>query len=197
MRLAVLDLETKKLFSDPGKPKHAELGISVGGWYEYDTDCYTAFEEPDMHKLEARMKEADLIIGFNIISFDMPVLAPYLLAPVEAYPVFDIMDEIKKVLGHRVSLQSVALASLQEGKSGKGTDAVKLFLEGRMDELKKYCLDDVRITKNVFDYGREHSKLFFKSDFDFQAHEIPLDWSDLSSFVKPKGSSGQQQGLLF
>ncbi len=172
----VLDLETQKGFHEVDRKKLHLLKVSVACIYDSKTDSYQAFEEKEMLKLEEILKQADLIVGFNIRDFDMEVLAPYLMTPVKNLPLLDIMVEIEKVRGHRVSLQSVAQATLQSSKSGSGWDAIRLFKEGRMEELKKYCLDDVRITKDIYEYGLKTGKVSFISNRDYQAHEVPVDW---------------------
>jgi len=189
MRLTVLDLETQKVFSEVGgKGKPHELKVSVAGLYDSETDSYTTYEEHELPTLEGILKKADLIIGFNIRHFDLPVLQPYLLSPIEQLPVLDLLEEIHASRGHRVTLQSLVVGTLNDTKSGKGYDAVTLYREGRFEELKKYCLDDVRLTKEVFDYGRKHGKVFFVSNLDHNKHEIPASWKDLTPFLKKKES---------
>lgn len=124
-------------------------------------DEYKVFEEKEIPDLEEMLKAVDLVIGFNIKRFDWVILEPYLSIPVHKLPTLDIMQEIVRVIGHRVSLQSVALATLKEGKSGHGLDAIKYFRQGEMDKLKKYCLDDVRLTREVYDYVVQHGQLSF------------------------------------
>lgn len=176
MHLAVLDLETQKSFSEVGRDRLQDLKVSVVGLYDYPTDAYLTFEENQMRDLEDLLRQVDLLIGFNIKGFDLPVLKPYLMAPVAQFPMLDLLEEIRKVRGHRVTLQSLAVATLAETKSGSGCQAVELFREGRLHELKRYCLDDVRITKGIFEYGRANRKVFFRSERDFQTHEVPVDW---------------------
>lgn len=178
MRFSVLDLETQKTFDEIARNKIHELKVSVVGFYDSASDVYATFEEKEISMLEQKLRQSDLIIGFNIKSFDLAVLQPYLGLSVDTLPVLDLLEEIKNVRGHRVTLQSVAVATLKEAKSGSGLDAVRLYRENRMDELKKYCLDDVRITKNIYQYGLEHSRVFFKSERDYQVHEIPVTWGE-------------------
>ena len=45
-----------------------------------------------------------------------------------------------------------------------------------MDLLKKYCLDDVKITKQVYDYAMRNNKVLYK-DF-FKTKEIALKFAD-------------------
>ena len=174
----VLDIETQKGFHEVDRKKLHLLKVSVACIYDSKADDYFAFEEKEMLKLEEYLKKADLVIGFNIRDFDMEVLAPYLLTPVQNFPMLDLLVEFEKVRGHRISLQSLAQATLKTSKSGSGWDALQLYKDGKMDELKKYCIDDVRITKDIYEYGLQHDKIYFVSNRDYQTHEVPVSWGN-------------------
>ena len=174
----VLDLETQKLFSEIDRGKRHLLRVSVVGIYDYGQKDYFTFEEKEISKLEPFLQNASFLIGFNIRDFDLEVLKPYLISSLEHLPVLDLLEEIEQVRKHKVSLQSVAQATLKEGKSGSGLEAVQLFKEGRIVELKKYCLDDVRITKDIYEYGKDSGKVFFLSNRDWQTHEVPVKWGE-------------------
>lgn len=175
----VLDLETQREFSEVEGRKPELLGISVAGLYSYEENRYEAYLEADLKtKLGPRLQAADLIIGFNIRRFDMPVLQPYLPYSITTLPLLDIMEEVVKNLGHRLSLDSIAQATLGQGKSGSGLDALKWFKQGRFDLITKYCLDDVRLTKEVYDYGKQHGRLFATSRFSEDKLQIPVFWPE-------------------
>jgi DEAD/DEAH box helicase domain-containing protein len=182
----VLDIETQKSFKEVGKAKLEKLKISVIGVYDYLSDRYTCYEEKEVMSLEKRLREADLIIGFNIRRFDFPVLAPYLFMPVTDLPVLDLLDDIETNRGHRASLDSIAGPTLKQHKSGNGADALVLFKEGRIDELKRYCLEDVRLTKEIFEYGCKKGKVLFTSNWDYKTYEIPVQWQESSHRAGPK-----------
>src|SRR3989338_1738168 len=175
----VIDLETQREFSEVEGRKPELLKVSVAGVYSYEANRYDAYLEADIaSKLGPRLQQADLVIGFNSRRFDLPVLQPYLPFPAESLPQLDIMEEIVKVLGHRVSLDSVAQATLGRGKSGSGLEALKWFKEGRFDLITKYCLDDVKLTKEVYDYGRQHHRLFAMNRTGVDKLQIPVFWPD-------------------
>ncbi len=174
--ILVLDLETQKSFKEVGKANLEKLRVSVVGVYDYLTDKYSTYEEKEIMKFEPRLKEADMIIGFNIRRFDFPVLAPYLFMSIENLPLLDLLDEVEKNRGHRASLDSLAGPTLKQHKTGNGADALILFKENRMDELKRYCLEDVRLTKEVYEYGCREGKVLFTSNWDYKTYEIPVDW---------------------
>ena len=174
----VLDIETQKGFHEVDRKKLYQLKVSVACVYDSQNDSYHAFEEREMLKMEELLKQADVVVGFNIRDFDMEVLVPYFVTPVKNFPILDLLVEIEKVRGHRVSLQSVAQSTLKLSKSGSGWDAINLYKDGRIDELKKYCMDDVRITKEVYEYGLKYNKIYFMSNRDYQTHEVAINWSN-------------------
>ena len=96
------------------------------------------------------LKDAGLVIGFNTKYFDYAVIQPYLKEVIiKSLPSCDLMEDVTNVLGHRLSLDSIAQATLGTQKSGHGLDAIRYFREGNMEKLKSYCLDDVRITRDI------------------------------------------------
>jgi DEAD/DEAH box helicase domain-containing protein len=180
----VLDVETQKGFGEVDRKKLHLLKVSVACIYDSAADQYLAFEERELSKMEEYLKKADLVVGFNIRDFDFEVIQPYMLTDLKALPLLDILVDFEKVRGHRISLQSVAQATLQSSKSGSGLDAIEHFKEGRMEELKKYCIDDVRITKEIFDYGVKHGKIKFISNRDYQTHDVPVSWTNACKDIK-------------
>jgi len=170
----VLDLETQNTFDEVGGRFMDRLKVSVTGIYDYSRDKYLTFEENEMVELEEVLKSAGLIIGFNIKRFDFPVLQPYLSISVGELPALDIMEEIIRVTGHRVSLENVAQGTLKKGKTGDGLDAVRFFREGRIEEVKKYCLQDVRLTREIYEYGRSRGEVCFVSKYGGGVRSVPV-----------------------
>ena len=191
LKKIVLDLETQKSFQDVGgRGKNHLLKISVCGIYDYSTDRYQIFEERELGKLAPMLQTADQIIGYNIKDFDFEVLRPYLNFDIHQVPALDLLEEIEKVIQHRIKLELVAQGTLGSGKSGSGLEAILYYNNGRMDLLKKYCLDDVKITKQVYDYALRNQKILYK-DF-FNTKEIHL------KLAEPQPRVGvQHQAALF
>lgn len=175
----VIDIETKKEFAEVGGEKNIkELGVSVAGVYSYAKDAFFALEEKDVSKLGEALKDAEHVIGFNINHFDIPVLEPYLgETAFSKVVVTDIFDDAVEFLGHRVGLGALAKATLNESKSGHGLEALKWFREGRVEDVKKYCLDDVRLTRDLYEYGKKHGHVLFESYLDGKTHSIPVSWT--------------------
>ncbi|MEZ4605258.1 MAG: hypothetical protein R2865_00200 [Deinococcales bacterium] len=163
MKTLVLDLETKKSFDEVGGAHNKHLlGVSVVGVYDYEADSFRAYREDRFIDLAEALKAAELLVGFNIIAVDLPVLASVLGDWVRGLPSFDLMLEAQKVLGHRVSLDSVAKATLAMTKLGSGLDALDYYAKGDWERLERYCLEDVKLTRDLYDYARKHRSLYFQ-----------------------------------
>ena len=71
----------------------------------------------------------------------------------------DILVSVRESLGRRIKLDSIAKATLGTKKSGSGLDAVKWWQEGKIEKVRKYCLDDVKITKDIYEYALKNEHL--------------------------------------
>jgi len=169
----VLDLETQKSFEEVGGfGKNHLLKVSVCGIYTFQDNKYLTFEESELYKLGEMLSECDQVIGFNSKNFDFQVLQPYINFDLGKIPHLDILEEVEKLIGHRVKLDNLAHMTLGVGKSGDGLQALKFYKLGQMEELKKYCLDDVRITKDLYDYVQSYGKLLYKDYFETREIKI-------------------------
>ncbi|HRN70712.1 MAG TPA: ribonuclease H-like domain-containing protein [Candidatus Woesebacteria bacterium] len=168
----VLDLETKHTFRE--FDDHKKLGISVVAVYNYADQKGQVFTEKELNQLYPILENASYIVGYNIRSFDLPVLQAYYPGNIEVFALFDILDDIKEKIGRRIGLNDVAYATLNEKKTGHGLMAIDYYKEGKWDELKKYCMDDVMVTKKLFDYGLEKGEIFYMNEIG--KISIKVDW---------------------
>lgn len=172
-REVVLDIETRNTFQDVGAYNAALLDISLIGCYFYETDTFETFLEEDLPKLWPRLERSDRIIGYNLFGFDYPCMQTYYTGDLMKLPTVDILVEIEKRLGFRIKLDDVAQATLGIGKSGHGLQAVEFWRKGEIQKLKDYCLQDVRVTRDVYDYAlRTQEVCYF--DRMGQKQTIPL-----------------------
>jgi len=181
----VLDIETKNLFSDVGgKENLTKLSLSVAGVFSYSDNAFKTFTESEMPLFEDLLRKTNLIIGFNIDHFDLPVLQKYLSVDLGKIPTFDIMNEVVSKMGHRVSLDDLVSNTLGKRKSANGLMAVQYWREGRIDELKKYCLDDVHLTRDLYEHGLKNGEIKFTArDANLPyIKAIKVDWSKYADF---------------
>ena len=176
MRYVVFDLETQNTFADAGSNDPKDLSISVGCAYDSLTDTYTTVAIDELHLLWPVLEKADVLVGYNSDHFDIPLLNKYYPGDLTHIKSIDILSAIKASLGRRLRLDSVAQATIGAKKSGNGLMAITWWREGDIASIKKYCKQDVKVTKEIFEYALEHKKVFFKDGV--KKREILLDTSD-------------------
>ncbi len=190
----ILDVETKKTFDEVGGFFPDRLGISFVGVCIREGNSgkgeMRSYWEKDLPTLFPLLEKADLVIGFNVDNFDMQTFVPYYSADITKIPTLDLLLKIKESAGHRISLDAVAQETLGIGKSGDGLDAIKYYNTKQWDKLEKYCLQDVTVTRDVYDYGLQKGHVKFKNKWN-RLIECPVDFS-----FTPKRDAGVQMSLI-
>lgn len=164
------DIETQKLFEDISSQNPADLLVSIVSVYKRVTSDtgqeltgqMQSFWVDELSQMWPLFTNADRIIGFNSLKFDVPALAP--LCPYDFRKInhFDLLDQIKNILGFRLSLNAVAKSTINHTKSDVGTNAVIYWREHSPEslaKLKSYCEMDVIVTRDVYDYGFKNNHL--------------------------------------
>lgn len=178
----IIDLETKLTFREVDDPK--KLGISVAVIYDYQDNQGKCFFEKDLSHLFPIMERASYIIGYNSRSFDMQVLQGYYPGDINHFSQFDILEDIREKLGRRLALNDLISATLGKKKTGHGLMAIDFYKEGKFDELRRYCLDDVMLTKELFDYGCRTGEINYLSEKGRES--IRVNWK---RYIEESGSA--------
>jgi DEAD/DEAH box helicase domain-containing protein len=82
---------------------------------------------------------------------------------------------VKNRLGYRLSLDHLATATLDAGKTADGLDALRWWKEGKMSKIIAYCRSDVAVTRDLYQFGRDHRYLLFQNKAK-QSVRLPVDW---------------------
>ncbi len=162
IRKIFFDIETRNTFQDAGSNDPAALDISCVCIYDSKTDEFTSYLQEDLHKLWPILEKADLLIGYNSEHFDLPLLNKYYQGDLSKIKHVDLLKEIRASINRRVKLDQVAEGTLGTNKSAHGLQAIVWWRQGKIDEIIKYCIDDVRITRDIYDYARKNKKLLFR-----------------------------------
>ncbi|MCP4717919.1 MAG: DUF1998 domain-containing protein, partial [Desulfobacteraceae bacterium] len=175
-RYGVLDIETRRSAKEVGGWNRAErMGVSCAVLYDSESDKFFTFFQEDMEKLCRHLEKLDLVIGFNIISFDYKVLSGLSPFDFHGLPTLDLLMEIHKILGYRLSLDHLAQQTLGCKKSADGLAALEWWKQGKMDKIIEYCTQDVRVTRDLYRFGNEKHFLLFKNKAGHQVR-IPVQW---------------------
>lgn len=164
--IVFFDLETQKSADEVGGwDKIRDMRMSVGVTYSTTRGDYKIYGEKDVDDLLQELQRADLVVGFNNLGFDYEVLHGYTILDLRQLPTLDMLVEIKKVLPHRLSLDSIAHATMGVEKTSEGLQAIRWWKEGKLLEIAEYCCYDVKITKLVYEYGAANKQLFYTNKF--------------------------------
>ncbi|HVN16981.1 MAG TPA: ribonuclease H-like domain-containing protein [Anaerolineales bacterium] len=177
MSLVFFDLETQRTFDEVGG--HAgtsKLGLACGVTWSTARNDFAVYWEKDAAALVAELKAAERVVGFNIISFDYEVLKAY--APQENFRAFrttDMLSDIFRVLNFRLSLDTIAKATLGAAKTADGLQSVEWFRNGELDKVAEYCKADVDITRRVYEFGRENGFVHYYSKLGSKL-KVAVNW---------------------
>lgn len=162
------DLETQNGFKEG-------LRMSVGVIFKNKTQEYSSFMEDEVNSLIDELFSSSLVIGFNLLSFDYKVLRQYTQKDLSSLPTLDMLREIQKTLGFRISLDNLAKANLKKKKKGSGLDAIKWWKNGDFERLIEYCRSDVEITKEIYELGKKQRFLYF-TERDGLIRQFDVGW---------------------
>jgi DEAD/DEAH box helicase domain-containing protein len=186
-RVIYFDLETRKLAQDVGGWKNIHLmGVSVAVVYDSIEKCFMSYTEDKIHELLAHLKKADLVVGFNVKSFDYTVLSAYAGKEIKDLPTFDILEDVFKRVGFRLGLDHLATETIGLGKSADGLQAVEWFRQGEMEKLTEYCKQDVAATRDLFLHGVNNGHLIYRTKTDKCRVRLLVDW-DLKKIIEKAG----------
>lgn len=176
-RYGVFDVETQRSAAEVGGWHRADrMGISVAVLYDSAADCFKTYRENEIPELIRDLQTFDLVVGFNNKRFDNRVLSAYSVFNLASLPTLDIMEKIANRLGYRLSLDRLAEHTLGVKKTANGLQALQWYKEGRMNEIIRYCRQDVKITRDIFLFGLKNRFLLFQNKSGAVVR-LPVDFS--------------------
>lgn len=199
-RIVVFDLETRSLPKNDAQWKDwGFLGISVAASYDWFTGQYGVYALDNIQKLVDLLNSADVITGFNIMNFDVPLLsyhASELDRPLKNSLIsYDMLLEswagaeragLKKpgqhISGFKLDNHLISMLGPDFVKTGEGAMAPALWESGRTGELMDYCLNDAHRERLLFEEfwktGKVSNKAFpdgFEINRPQEMMDIPID----------------------
>lgn len=181
-RVITFDIETSNIFSDVGSSNPADLDIALVGIHDSTTGGFDSFLVSDLPRLWKILESADVLVGYNSDHFDIPLLNKYYPGDLSRIKSIDLLKEIHAVLGRRIKLDHVAEGTLGENKSGHGLDALRWWREGKIEQVREYCLKDVAITRKIFDYALKNNSVRYKELGKIKELQLKTSrWLDVSA----------------
>ncbi|XKT74873.1 MAG: ribonuclease H-like domain-containing protein [Patescibacteria group bacterium UBA2103] len=162
MRYIVFDIETTDTLPYINEKNVTELDIAILGVYDSNTDEYTSYTVEELQNFWPLLEATDAIVGFNSDTFDIPLLNKYYPGDLTSIKSIDLLKDVHRSLGRRIRLNNLAEATLGEGKSADGLKAIEWWQQGKVDKVREYCLQDVKVTKDIFEYAKENKIIKWK-----------------------------------
>ncbi len=178
MRVITFDIETTGEFR--GNGDFSNLEITVVGVHDSQTKKLTSYTREEFPQLWPLLESADALVGYNSDHFDIPILNKYYAGDLTRIKSIDLLKEIRNVLGRRLKLDNLAEATLGKNKTADGLQAMKWWDEGKIDLIREYCLADVAITRELYDYIKKHKSVKYKDYEGIREIKInPSGWETL------------------
>jgi len=183
-RILYFDLETQKSADDVGGWGNIhDMKLAVGVVWDSCEQEYFSFLEGAASQLVKKLRTADLVVGFNVKKFDYGVLQPYADFDLDEITTFDMLIDVNKKLGHRLSLNHLAENTLNAEKSADGLVSLQWYKEGKIDKIIEYCKQDVEITRDLFLYGESNGYIKYSTRSGV-AKDLKVDW-ERASLISP------------
>jgi DEAD/DEAH box helicase domain-containing protein len=172
MREITFDIETANAFPTLSRNDLSRMELAVVAIHDSETGEYSSYSKEELTKLWPILETADVLIGYNSNSFDIPLLNNYYPGDLTKIRSLDLLVEVQNALGRRLRLQSLAEGTLKAKKSGDGLQSVRWWQEGLYDKVREYCIQDVRLTRKIYEYALEHGALKYKDLKDTKTIKI-------------------------
>lgn len=170
----IYDIEIIKAVPDKKMPKiegleycagwhdHANMGISVIGAYDYAENRYRVFCKDNFDEFAKLLAVRRPLVTFNGLNFDNRVIDAVMKIGYEPDEGdYDILVEMWRAAGLGpqfkfpthvgFSLDAVCKVNFGTEKSGSGGKAPIDWQAGRIGTVIDYCLNDVKLTKQLYD----------------------------------------------
>ena len=136
------------------RDKHA---VNSSAWLELDVSVSAQDDLYDQttRELIEDLDAAPALCAFNGIQFDIPFLQTAfdidtLTVAHWVLKTTDILEVSRIVYKNTFKLDLLCQYNNMTMKSGSGLEAIRMAEEGRFDDLREYCADDVHILNNLY-----------------------------------------------
>ncbi|MFH1224866.1 MAG: hypothetical protein V1676_03605 [Candidatus Diapherotrites archaeon] len=181
--IGFFDIETKRLFEDvdPHYQTYSwsqkellrckltpKLGMACACVLSDSGEKYE-YEEAEEKALLEKLGSFDMVVGHNIVDFDYLVLQPHdalnVLQKI-GKKTLDFFQTIKRRTRQYASLNDLAKLNLGLAKTEDGKLVPKMWAAGEMQRVKDYCHNDVKLLKELYEFGLTERKIkYYVKDY--------------------------------
>jgi hypothetical protein len=138
--------------------RRGEGGISALAIYDSKDDWTYLYDDHTIRTAALHLEAADVAVGFRSEGFDVPAIEGVLGRSLTLKRHEDLYVNIVREAAHRgivgakgdFTLDTLSKLNLGRGKVDHGEHAPELARRGQWAKLFHYCMDDVRLTRDLF-----------------------------------------------
>ena len=153
--------------------------FSVASTFSSSEFQLSVYLEKDVRLLAKAIKQAELVIGYNIKNFDLEVLQGYAGINLKNVKYLDLMECVKISSHKRWSLDNLLMGTFGNKTDLDGFQTIKLFKKGCIEKCIQACCNDVLSMYRLHRYGSENGIVYGLSPEKTRV-SIPVQWSKLT-----------------
>ncbi len=174
----LFDVETQRSAAEVGGWGNTHLmRLALAVVFDAATGEFETYTEARADELIERLFRAPAVVGFNNRRFDYGVLRAYTTRDLSRLPTFDLLEDIHRKLGYRLSLDHLATNTLGRGKSGDGMQSLVWWKEGRIDLIEAYCRKDVELVRDLLEFATREGHVIFERKTGERV-KLPVEWDE-------------------
>ncbi len=168
-RYLVLDVEVQRSAQEVGgwDPKNvAKVGLACAVTYSYPDGQIRLFDESSVKQLVEHLEAADLVVGYNLLRWDLNVLRGYKGVKLEQLPkIIDLCQELSySMMMNGPSLDELYKANFGAEAGPSGFDLLKFWKQGNKLAVVEACVNDVMRMQRLFQHANEKEWLYVGSE---------------------------------
>lgn len=139
-----------------------KMGISVACAFNFKTLDYSVFMDDNLEELVELLNSSDIVSGFNIPGFDIPLVAASTKTPLKIKKVYDLLHESRLASGWKPGMKFPSKMTLddhleetfgkEDMKTAHGSEAPLMWKQGKIGKLVSYCIADVKRECKMFQH---------------------------------------------
>jgi predicted PolB exonuclease-like 3'-5' exonuclease len=185
-KTVVFDLEIKNVIDGKNITWNDKdkMGISVG--VARVGDDYKVFMDDNLNELVELLEGAEMVSGFNIIGFDIPLLEATIGRKLKLSVVYDMLEISRMAVGWSpgkpyskypigLKLNDHLSEMFGDQKTEDGADAPLFWQQGKLGRLISYCVSDVQKEWRLFEHMHFHGYVRTKTHGE-QKVITPSEW---------------------
>lgn len=176
--IVYLDLESQKTIAQAGgdwsKIHLMKLAVAVA-WCEAAGEL-RVFTERDIKELAALLRSASLVIGYNLLRFDIPIIKGYRGVNLKGVRCRDLLVDIVEQTEERHSLASLLKTNFGVEAKASGLECIDWWRKGLVAKVVEACANDALHIRRLHLSGAKEGFVYVPGSTR-RRKRCPVDWA--------------------